>query len=81
MRLIVCPLALTFALYPFRSQLDRVMMLSLVAAASAPVAATVTMFASKYGRDVDLSVGVVSGTTILSIVTMPTVIALAMSVL
>lgn len=80
-RLIVCPLVLTFALYPFRSQLDRVMMLSLVAAASAPVAATVTMFASKYGRDVDLSVGVVSGTTILSIVTMPTVIALAMSVL
>ncbi len=81
MRLIICPLALTFALYPFRGQLDRVMMLSLVAAASAPVAATVTMFASKYGRDVDLSVGVVSGTTILSIVTMPTVIALAMSVL
>ena len=54
---------------------------ALVTAASAPVAAMVSMFASKYERDVDLSVGLVSGTTLLSIITMPPVIALAMEVL
>ena len=56
-------------------------MLALVTAASAPVAAMVSMFASKYERDVDLSVGLVSGTTLLSILTMPPVIAFAMEVL
>ena len=45
------------------------------------VAAMVSMFASKFERDVDLSVGLVSGTTLLSILTMPPVIALAMEVL
>jgi predicted permease len=39
------------------------------------------MFASKYGRDVDMAVGVVCGTTLLSILTMPAVIALAMELL
>jgi predicted permease len=57
------------------------MMLAIVIAASAPVGAMVTMFASKYERDVDLSVGLVSGTTLLSIITMPVVIATAMEVL
>ena len=50
-------------------------------AASAPVAAMVSMFAVRYGRDVDAAVAVVSGTTALSILTMPPVIALALSVL
>lgn len=81
MRLVVCPLALTFALYPFRGSLNHTMILSLVAAASAPVAAMVTMFASKYNRDVDLSVGMVSGTTLMSILTMPVVIAFAMDLM
>ena len=45
------------------------------------VAAMVSMFASKFSRDVDLSVGLVSGTTLLSILTMPPVIAFAMEVL
>jgi predicted permease len=57
------------------------MMLAIVIAVSAPVGAMVTMFASKYGRDVDLSVGLVSGTTLLSVMTMPVVIAIAMEVL
>jgi predicted permease len=57
------------------------MMLALVIPASAPVGAMVTMFAAKYNRDVDLSVGLVSGTTILSIITMPIVIAIAMEIL
>ena len=80
-RLVVCPLLAIAALYPFRAALDRNMMLAMVIAASAPVAAMVSMFAQKFGRDVDVSVSVVSGTTLLSILTMPVVIALAMEVL
>ena len=80
-RLVAFPLALVGLLWLLRGSLDRTMSLALVIAASAPVAAMVSMFASKFGRDVDLSVGLVSGTTLLSIVTMPPVIALAMSVL
>ena len=80
-RLVVCPLLAIVALYPFRAALDRNMMLAMVIAASAPVAARVSMFAQKFGRDVDVSVAVVSGTTLVSILTMPVVIALAMAVL
>ena len=80
-RLVVCPLLAIVALYPFRAALDRNMMLAVVIAASAPVAVMVSMFATKFNRDVDASVSVVSGTTLLSILTMPVVIALAMEVL
>jgi len=80
-RLIVSPLAMIAIFYPFRTMLDRSMMLAMVIAASAPVGAMVAMFAAKYERDVDLAVGLVSGTTIMSIVTMPVVIALAMTCL
>ena len=80
-RLVVCPLAVMAALWPFRTSLDREMMLALVIPASAPVAAMVTMFASKYKRDVDMSVGIVCGTTVLSVLTMPSIIALAMEIL
>lgn len=80
-RLVVCPLLMLAALYPFRHALDRDMMLALVIAASAPVAAMVSMFAAKFDRDVDASVGLVSGTTLLSILTIPPVVAFAMSVL
>ena len=64
-----------------RAHLDATMACALVTAASAPVAAMVSMFAAKFNRDVDMSVGLVSGTTLLSIVTMPAVIALAMALL
>ena len=46
-------------------------------AASSPVAATTTMFATKFRRDVELSVGLVSMTTLMSIITMPLIIAAA----
>ncbi len=46
-------------------------------AASAPTAATTTMFANKFNRDVELSVNLVSCTTLFSIVTMPFIIAFA----
>ena len=80
-RLVLFPLALIAALYPMRTLFPREMMLALVIAASAPVAAMVSMFAAKFGRDVDLSVGLVSGTTLLSILTMPPIVALAMELL
>ena len=80
-RLVACPLLVIAALYPFRHALDRNMMLAMTVAASAPVAAMVSMFAQKFGRDVDVSVAVVSGTTLLSILTMPVVIAFAMGIL
>ena len=80
-RLVGYPLAMIAAMYPFRHLLDRDMMLAVTIAASAPVAAMVSMFAEKFRRDVDVAVAVVSGSTILSIVTMPVIIALAMAVL
>ncbi len=49
-------------------------------ASSAPVAATTTMFATKFNRDVELSVGLVSTTTLLSIFTMPVIIAVAQTI-
>jgi len=49
-------------------------------AASAPTAATTTMFATRFNRDVDLSVGLVSATTLPSIITMPLIIALAQTI-
>lgn len=50
---------------------------AMVIAASAPTAAATTMFSAKYGRNTELSVNLVSATTVLSILTMPLVIALA----
>ena len=79
-RLILSPLAMMAILAPFRSYFPREMMITLVLAASAPVAAMVSMFASKFSRDVELSVGLVSATTLLSIFTMPPIIALAMEI-
>ena len=79
-RLVFYPLLVVAALYPLRASLDRNLMLAMVIAASAPVAAMVSMFATKYRRDVDVSVAVVSGSTLLSVLTMPVVIALAMEV-
>ena len=80
-RLVAFPLAMIALLFPFRTHFPREMMLAIVIAASAPVAAMVSMFAAKFGRDVDLSVGLVSGTTLLSIITIPPVVVLAMEML
>ena len=80
-RLVAVPLAVTGALWCFRERLDPTLMLAVVIPAAAPVGAMVTMFSSRYARDVDMSVAMVSFSTLLSILTMPPVIALAMSVL
>ncbi len=46
-------------------------------AASAPVAAVVTMFSNKFGADTPLSATLVSVSTLLSIVTMPVIVGIA----
>ena len=80
-RLVAYPVVLIAAMYPFRAHLDREMMLALAIAGAAPVAAMVSMFAVKFKRDVDVSVAVVSATTLVSVVTIPLVVAFAMAVL
>lgn len=74
-RLIAIPLVSLFLLYLCGIRGN--MFVATVIATSAPSAATTTMFATKYDRDVPLSVSLVSATTLVSIVTMPTIVALA----
>ncbi len=52
-------------------------LVSMVIAASAPVAAATTMFATKFEADTSLSVNMVSLSTIFSVVTMPLIVSLA----
>ena len=75
LRLAVIPVAVLFAMAPFG--LNRNMVIAFVIACSAPTAATTTMFAAKFSRDVELSVSVVAASTLLSIVTMPLAVSLA----
>jgi len=81
LRLVICPLAMIAVMVPFRRALDPAMMMAVAIGAATPVAAMVSMFATRFNRDVDAAVAMVSGTTVLSIVTMPVVVALAMAVL
>lgn len=53
------------------------MLISSVISCSAPTAAVTTMFAAKCGRDTELSVNLVSISTILSLISMPILITLA----
>ena len=75
LRLVAIPLISLFTMMLCGIRGD--ILIACTVAASAPTAATTTMFATKFKRDADLSVGIVSATTILSIVTMPLIIALA----
>lgn len=79
-RLVAFPLLVIAALLPLRGNVPREMLLAVAIAASAPVAAMVSMFAVRFRRDVDTAAALVSGTTLASVVTMPPVIALAMTV-
>lgn len=81
LRLIVIPSIVLLVLVASRRiGFDSTMAIAITASASAPVAAMDTMFAAKYGRDVDVSVGLVSVTTLLSILTMPILVGMAMGV-
>lgn len=80
-RLLVSPLVAIGAVWLLREAVAPTVLLAFVIPASAPVAAMTSMFAAEYRRDVDLSAALVSATTLLSIVTMPALIALAMKLI
>lgn len=73
-RLIFLPLAVMGIMLLLR--LDAVVTTAVVIAVSAPVAAFTTMMAAKYGRDTELSSGIVSASALFSLVTMPAVVGL-----
>ena len=76
LRLVVSP-GLTLAALWFLGLRDHTVFVAMVVAASAPVAAITTMFAVRYGHKPQLSVELVSITTLLSVVTMPLIVGLA----
>ena len=81
LRLLVVPLAVIGAFVGIRAcvpSLNPVMAVAIVTAASAPVAALTTVIAARYDRDVTTATGLVSGTTLLSILTMPPIIGFAL---
>lgn len=81
LRLVALPslfLAIVYGLHLTGVEFDGKMAVAITTAASAPVAALTSMFAVRYDRDVSLSVGLVSSTTLLSILTMPPIVGLAM---
>lgn len=53
------------------------LLVSLIIATASPVAAITTMMSAKYNRDTELSVSLVSASTLLSLVTMPLIVGLA----
>lgn len=75
MRLIFIPLLSLAIMYLCGIRGD--ILVACTIASAAPVAATTTMFATKFNADVKLSVGVVSATTLVSIITMPIIISVA----
>ncbi len=75
LRLLVIPLLSLLIMYVFK--VDSTIMIACLIAASAPTAATTTMFAEKFNKDTTLSVNIVSLSTIFSIATMPFIVALA----
>lgn len=75
MRLILIPLAVLGTMY--LTGIDVTVTVAVVIAVSSPVAAFTTMMASKYGRDTQLSAGIVSASALFSIITMPLIVGLA----
>ena len=76
LRLVVCP-TITLAALWFLGLRDHTIFVATVVAASAPVAAITTMFAVRYEHKPQLSVELVSITTLLSVATMPLIVGLA----
>ena len=75
LRLAAVPLGATLVMCLLR--VDPVITVTCIIATAAPAAATTTMFAAKFDKDVELSVSLVASTTLVSIVTMPLVVALS----
>ncbi len=79
LRLIACPAVCMFLLWLIK--MDSAVAVPLIVAVACPVAATTTMFSVKFNRDVDLSVKLVSVTTLFSIITLPLCVALTQVIL
>ena len=74
-RLIAVPLITMGVLYV--CGIRDTILVSLITASSAPVAAATSMFATRFDNDITLSVNLVTFTTVLSVLTMPVIVALA----
>ncbi len=77
-RLIIMPLAALGIMYLCGVRGD--MLISMTISASAPIAAITTMFSARFDKDTALSVNMVSISTLLSLVTMPLLIAFATAI-
>lgn len=77
-RLIVSPI-LVFAIM-YLLKVDSTIIVACTVASGAPTAAMATMFASKYDCDTELSVNLVSLTTLLSLITLPIIVGFAESI-
>ncbi|WP_255882905.1 MULTISPECIES: AEC family transporter [unclassified Ruminococcus] len=78
LRLVVIPILSLAILY--LCGIRGTLLLSTVIAASAPVAATTTMFATKFNKSVAVSVNLVSLSTIFSIITMSAIVGFAQTI-
>ncbi len=82
LRLVAVPSAVVGAFCAFRAlapnvALDPTLVLAMVIPAAAPVAAITAILAIAYERATSIAVGLVAGTTLLSILTMPPIVAWA----
>ena len=75
LRLILYPIFTMILLWMLN--IDNTLLTALAISISAPVGATVSMFSEKFGGDTDLSVKLVAISTLLSIITMPIIVAVA----
>ena len=83
LRLVIVPLLVCALLWGVRLlvPIPSAMVVAIVIAQSAPSAASTTMMSAKFGRDTDLSVNMVSVGTLLSMITIPLIVSLALFVL
>lgn len=75
LRLIILPLLTLFVL--LLCGIKGPLLVSLTISVSSPVAAITTMMSAKYGHDTELSVSIVSASTLLSLGTMPLIVGLS----
>ena len=81
LRLVAVPLVVIATLVGVRAcvpALNPVMAVAISTAAAAPAAALTTVIAARYDKDVSTATGLVSGTTLLSILTMPPIVGFAL---
>ena len=81
LRLVAVPLVVIAAFVGVRAcvpALNPVMAVAISTAAAAPTAALTTVIAARYDKDVSTATGLVSGTTLLSILTMPPIVGFAL---